>query len=267
MSGLVDSSPYIQGATDDTYIGNASDSLKTKVTNSTGADAVPIQDGGNSITIDAVSLPLPTGAATAANQVTANTSLASIDAGIPAALGQTTMANSMPVTMASNQTAIPVTIQTLPSSSVQAWSNKLRVLDMNVSNGGVARGTSITNSAWVDVYSYTGSGYLAGFILNLETFIDWLVRLTIDGQEIIISSDGIISDEITADTIYDLDDVTDINQAALGISKGSHDRLVFTPPLNIPIYFASSISIKVKRVATKASKKFQAGLIWISKET
>lgn len=51
---------------------------------------------------------LPTGAATAANQATEITSLASIDAGIPSALGQTTMANSMPVVIASNQTAIPV---------------------------------------------------------------------------------------------------------------------------------------------------------------
>lgn len=34
--------------------------------------------------------------------------LLSIDVGIPAALGQTTMANSMPVTIASNQTPIPV---------------------------------------------------------------------------------------------------------------------------------------------------------------
>lgn len=59
---------------------------------------------------------LPTGAATSANQATEIASLASIDAGIPAALGQTTMANSMPVTIASNQTAIPVTA-TLPSGT------------------------------------------------------------------------------------------------------------------------------------------------------
>jgi len=39
------------------------------VDNAAGASAVNIQDGGNSITIDATSLPLPTGAATAANQL------------------------------------------------------------------------------------------------------------------------------------------------------------------------------------------------------
>jgi hypothetical protein len=66
---------------------------------------------------------LPTGAATAANQsteisslssidtklTTTNSTLSAIDGGIPAALGQTTMSASMPVTLASNQSAIPVT--------------------------------------------------------------------------------------------------------------------------------------------------------------
>lgn len=75
---------------------------------------VTIQDGGGSITVDAVSLPLPTGAATAANQATEIASLASIDAGIPATLGQTTMSASMPVTIASNQTAVPISAASLP---------------------------------------------------------------------------------------------------------------------------------------------------------
>jgi len=41
---------------------------------------------------------------------TVNTNLSNIDAGIPAALGQTTMAASMPITIASNQSALPVTL-------------------------------------------------------------------------------------------------------------------------------------------------------------
>jgi hypothetical protein len=60
------------------------------------------------------SLPLPAGAATAANQATEIASLASIDAGIPAALGQAAMAASMPVVIASNQTAIPISAASLP---------------------------------------------------------------------------------------------------------------------------------------------------------
>lgn len=70
--------------------------------------------------ISAASLPLPTGAATSALQTTGNSSLSSIDtkltttnaslatidAGIPAALGQTTMSASMSVAIASDQSAL-----------------------------------------------------------------------------------------------------------------------------------------------------------------
>src|ERR1035437_2134146 len=72
----------------------------------------PVPAGSNnigSITNITGTISLPTGAATAANQATEIASLAAIDAGIPAALGQTTMAASMPVVLASNQSAIPVT--------------------------------------------------------------------------------------------------------------------------------------------------------------
>lgn len=50
--GLSDQTPTIQGATDGTEIGNVSDSLKTNISNGSGASAVNIQDGGNSITVD-----------------------------------------------------------------------------------------------------------------------------------------------------------------------------------------------------------------------
>jgi len=70
---------------------------------------VVIASDQSTIPVSAASLPLPSGAATAANQATEIASLASIDAGIPAALGQTTMANSMPVVFATDQTPILVT--------------------------------------------------------------------------------------------------------------------------------------------------------------
>jgi hypothetical protein len=63
---------------------------------------------GSAVTqpVSASSLPLPTGASTSALQTTGNTSLSSIDTKTPA-LGQTTMAGSTPVAIASNQSAIP----------------------------------------------------------------------------------------------------------------------------------------------------------------
>lgn len=67
------------------------------------------------IAISAASLPLPTGAATEAKQDTQitqltniNNTLTSIDSGIPASLGQQTSANSMPVVLASDQSALNV---------------------------------------------------------------------------------------------------------------------------------------------------------------
>lgn len=69
---------------------------------------IPVSDNNGSITVDASSWPLPTGASTSALQVTANNSLASIDLRTPN-LGQATLASGIPVSIASNQTAIPVT--------------------------------------------------------------------------------------------------------------------------------------------------------------
>ena len=149
------------------------------------------------------------------------------------------------------------------SSNDNRWNSKLRYIDMNASNGGIARGTAVTTS-WTDVFSYTGSGNLAGFILNVETFSDWKFRLLIDGEEV-FGSDGMLVVDMSNDAIYDVDDVTDVNQAFLGLSKGAHDRIVFTSPLNKMIRYTSSIVIKLARVS--GSKKFQAGLVILSKET
>lgn len=72
------------------------------------AGGLRVDGSGVTQPISAASLPLPSGAATSANQSTANASLASIDAGIPAALGQTTSANSMSVVIASDQSTLTV---------------------------------------------------------------------------------------------------------------------------------------------------------------
>lgn len=75
--------------------------------NMAGSAPVVFASDQSTLPVSAASLPLPSGAATAANQATEIASLASIDAGIPAGLGQTTMAASMPVVLASNQSAVP----------------------------------------------------------------------------------------------------------------------------------------------------------------
>ena len=80
------------------------------------AGSIPVNIASDQVVpISATSLPLPSGAATAANQSTGNASLAtiagdttSLDAKLPSQ-GSATSANSLPVVIASDQGAIPVT--------------------------------------------------------------------------------------------------------------------------------------------------------------
>ncbi|WP_298167963.1 hypothetical protein [Novosphingobium sp.] len=66
--------------------------------------------------VSAVSLPLPTGAATAANQSATNAALGTLSAQLPATLGQKTMAQSLPVTLASDTSALGVTVGNFPAT-------------------------------------------------------------------------------------------------------------------------------------------------------
>lgn len=93
------------------------DSAGVNTAGVTATNRLKVDVAGETIAITAASLPLPTGAATEAtllsidnelNTITA--ALNSIDAGIPVALGQTTMANSMPVVIASDQGNLNVSI-------------------------------------------------------------------------------------------------------------------------------------------------------------
>lgn len=72
------------------------------------AGKLPVDGSGVTQPVSAASLPLPSGAATSAAQTTGNASLSSIDGKTPA-LGQAAMAASVPVAIASNQGAIPIT--------------------------------------------------------------------------------------------------------------------------------------------------------------
>lgn len=145
---------------------------------------------------------------------------------------------------------------------------KLRYLDMNASTGGVARLTSIGDTAWVDLFTYSGSGILLSFLLNLEDVKNWRVRLVIDGEEIF--SPEALLDDYTNDSVYDLDDAgakLSPNEAYIGTSIEEHDRFVWSCPSAHPVRYSSSITIKVRRATGEASKKFRAGLIVLTKET
>lgn len=82
--------------------------LDAKVT--TTANGIKVDGSAVTQPISAVSLPLPTGAATEAT-------LSALSAKLPSSLGQKTMANSLAVVIASDQSAIPVTFS--PTATVE----------------------------------------------------------------------------------------------------------------------------------------------------
>lgn len=87
--------------------GGALPALTKVVSGYDGANVQAIHtDVAGDLQVDVLSSALPTGAATSANQTTANTSLASIDSKL-GTLGQQTMAGSAAVVIASDQSAIP----------------------------------------------------------------------------------------------------------------------------------------------------------------
>lgn len=87
--------------------------------------------GASAWLITASSLPLPTGAATSANQSTANTTLAAISAQLPTALGAKTTANSLAVNIASDQT-VAVSAASLPLPSGAATDASLSTANTNL---------------------------------------------------------------------------------------------------------------------------------------
>lgn len=95
-----------------------------KVGQKTKAKSLPVTlaSDEDTLPVSASSLPLPSGAATEAKQDTGNTSLGNIDTKLPASVGQKAMAASLPVVVASDQSAVPISAVSLPLPSGAATS-------------------------------------------------------------------------------------------------------------------------------------------------
>ena len=155
--------------------------------------------------------------------------------------------------------ALKVSIQsTVGGGILPSWKKSVRYDDMAV----ISRNTSLSGGVWTTVYTYTGSGFVAGIIANVETFATgWSFRLKIDTETIF----EFLDTDLASDTVYDVDDITDFSGAFIGVTKGTHDRFVWHGPVGQPVYFASSVTFEVKK--TGSSKKWQAGLIVLSKDS
>lgn len=106
-------------------------------------------DSTGQLQIGVTSTVLPTGASTSALQTSGNTTLSAISAQLPASLGQKTMSNSMACTIASDQSAIPISgsvTATNPSVGTNAATAPTSATEMGIIDGtGKLQGVSSTN--------------------------------------------------------------------------------------------------------------------------
>jgi len=153
------------------------------------------------------------------------------------------------------------TIASGAGALIPALTSKLRYEDINESTGGVARGATIT-SGWTPIYQYVGSGLLHGFLVNVETKDQWRLRMVVDDEEV-LGSDGMLTNDMIGDAVYDIDNESLETYSNIGIHFGEHDKIMwgFT---SLPLRFYSSLRLYLRR--TGANKKFRAGLMVISKD-
>lgn len=164
---------------------------------------------------------------------------------------------------------VDASISSISGGLTLTTSKKLRYDDMNVSNGGVARGTTIiSGAAATTVYSYTGSGAFTGFLINLESSSsasdNWKINLIVDGEEI-FNSTGMNSQDLISTSVYDFNSAGSREPAVLGIEMVD-SVVTFSVSPNFPMAYASSVVIKIQKTVG-GNKKFNAGLAMLTKET
>lgn len=117
----------------------------------TAAGAAKTDGSATTQPISAASLPLPTGAATSANQTTANSSLSSIDGKLNS-LGQKPMTTSVPVTLASDQSSLPRFQDVTSTGSIAAVNNEI-----NLVPNGASTATIRVSGTWVGTLMLEGT--------------------------------------------------------------------------------------------------------------
>ena len=183
-------------------LGTAGTSSADVITVQGIASMTALKVDGSAVTqpVSAAALPLPTGAATSANQTTTNTSLSSID-GKFGSLGQKAMTGSAPVVIASDQSTLNIT------QAGRSVRNRARIDYTS---------TSVTTGAYVQLLLST-----AGAVNEVEIFDS-------SGQTLVLAT-GLAASEV--DQVY--------------IFPGGNGR--------IPLAIAASIRVAIKAVSATAS--------------
>lgn len=141
--------PLVQGA-----VTTAAPTYTTATTNPlslTTAGALRVDGSAVTQPISAVTLPLPTGAATSALQTAGNATLTAISGQLPATLGQKTSANSFAVVLASDQSPISVTNSVSATATITSVANTITTGVLLASNP-ARRGFIIYNDSLTTVF-------------------------------------------------------------------------------------------------------------------
>ena len=141
----------INGTTISTGLGNSdSGTQRVSISSDSPKGLTDAELRATAVPISAATLPLPAGAATSANQTTGNSSLSSIDGKLNS-LGQKAMSASVPVVIASDQSAVTVTSALATSanvtkSSVTATTTSTQLLAADATRKGVECTSLCTNT-------------------------------------------------------------------------------------------------------------------------
>jgi len=135
-------------ATNQSTANSSLSSIESKLPSSLTVSATRLLVDGSGVTqpISAISLPLPSGAATAANQSTANSSLASVDSKLPA--GLTVSSTRLLVDGSGTTQPTSVAARTPTTTSISSSATSVTILALNSSR----RGFSVSNVSTAKLY-------------------------------------------------------------------------------------------------------------------
>lgn len=167
---------------------------------------------------------------------------------------------TLPITLAPGGTIVP-TLGTALSYD-----------DMNASNGGIPRETSVTAGSpgnWVQLYTYSGSGLLMGFLTTLQNLNGtasnyWQIRLVIDGNDL-FGSAGISMRDMSHNQTYNWNTGSTPSPTWGGLNL-VQDTFRWDAPNNLPVTFESSVTIYIRRIGS-ADRDWRAGIVCIVKES
>jgi hypothetical protein len=135
------------------------------------------------------------------------------------------------------------------------YSNKLVFEEMT----SLTRDT-ILPATFTTIYNYSGTGKFFGFHANFEDDNKTWIRLSVDGQFMLLGSNGVKLGDLKDNNIFDLLDFgtyTDFSGLAM------HDKSVRCV-YRTPIEFLTSVTVQARN--EDANKKFRAGIVNIIKD-